>query len=193
MSLDTSDINNPNELNTGVEMIISAFNEQKKQYLKIIDSLQEKISSLESTIEKLQKDNMIYQKKLHALQSNIKCISNTICQLGNDEQEFLNEQYVLNKNSDKGDFPKKYSFNNINSTRIANSTIDNKKVSHYLIRNKSSDKYFDNNGNNEDDDIKVPNNLKRKNFKIRDKITNYKKPKIQNPNNLVNNRNTEEE
>ena len=195
MSLDIQDINNSNDLNNGVEMIISAFNEQKKQYLKIIDSLQEKISSLESTIEKLQKDNMKYQKKLHALQSNIKCISNTICQLGNDEEEFLNVQYFLNKKPNKGNFHKKYSYNKINSnpTRVANSTINNtKKISDYLNKIKNYNINLDNSRIYEDEDIKISNNVKRKNYKIREKISNYKKPII-NPNNLINNKNTEDE
>ena len=192
MSLKNSDIDNSNELNNGVNMIISAFNEQRMQYLKIIDSLQEKISSLESIIKKLQKDNMAYQKKLRALQSNIKCISNTIFQPGDDEEEFINEKYLFNKRPKKENSHKKHSFNKINSsTRILNNTINNiKKESHHFNKNKSSNKIFD---YNEDNDIKTSNKLRRKNSDNRDKISSYKKPKAHISNNLINNINYDEE
>ena len=73
------------ELKKGIQMILTAFNEQKQQYLKIINSMKEKIISLEDQIMKLKEENNLYQNKLYTLQKNIKCISKTICQLKEDE------------------------------------------------------------------------------------------------------------
>ena len=81
----------------GIQMILEAFNEQKKQYLNIINSMNEKMILLEQQISKLKEENAFYQNKLHTLQKNIKCISKSICQLKDDE--ILNND-VINDNND---------------------------------------------------------------------------------------------
>ena len=74
------------ELKKGIQMILTAFNEQKEQYIKIINSLKERILSLEEQVNKLKEENILYQNKLYTLQKNIKCISKTIYQLREDEE-----------------------------------------------------------------------------------------------------------
>ena len=114
------------ELKKGIQMILTAFNEQKEQYTKIINSLKEKILSLEEQVNKLKEENILYQNKLYTLQKNIKCISKTIYQLREDEEsveeknisdfdksEKTNsedtEKKILMKEKDKiDDFYKKY-------------------------------------------------------------------------------------
>ena len=81
----------------GIQMILEAFNEQKKQYLNIINSMNEKMILLEQQVSKLKEENAFYQNKLHTLQKNIKCISKSICQLKDDE--ILNNN-VINDNND---------------------------------------------------------------------------------------------
>ena len=81
----------------GIQMILEAFNEQKKQYLNIINSMNEKLILLEQQVSKLKEENAFYQNKLHTLQKNIKCISKSICQLKDDE--ILNND-VINDNND---------------------------------------------------------------------------------------------
>ena len=73
------------EFQRGIQMILEAFNEQKKQYIAIINSMNEKIISLEHQIDILKEDNSVYQNKLHNLQKNIKSISKSIIQLKDDE------------------------------------------------------------------------------------------------------------
>ena len=81
----------------GIQMILEAFNEQKRQYINIINSMNEKMILLEQQISKLKEENAFYQNKLHILQKNIKCISKSICQLKDDE--ILNND-VINDNND---------------------------------------------------------------------------------------------
>ena len=119
------------ELKKGIQMILTAFNEQKEQYIKIINSLKEKILSLEEQVNKLKEENILYQNKLYTLQKNIKCISKTIYQLREDEEsveeknisdfdksEKTNsedtEKKMLMKEKDKNDdFYKKYNLNKL--------------------------------------------------------------------------------
>ena len=55
----------------GIQKILEAFNEQKKQYINIINSMNEKLILLEQQINKLKEENAFYQNKLHKLQKNI--------------------------------------------------------------------------------------------------------------------------
>ena len=73
------------EFQRGIQMILEAFTEQKKQYIAIINSMNEKIISLEQQVSKLKEENSVYQNKLHNLQQNIKSISKSIIQLKDDE------------------------------------------------------------------------------------------------------------
>ena len=88
------------ELKKGIQMILRAFNEQKEKYLKIINSMKEKISLLEDQIIKLKEENNLYQNKLFTLQKNIKCISKTICQIKDDEESIEGKNSDMDK-SDK--------------------------------------------------------------------------------------------
>ena len=90
----------------GIQMILEAFNEQKKQYLNIINSMNEKMILLEQQVSKLKEENAFYQNKLHTLQKNIKCISKSICQLKDDEilnNDVINDNIVKNPITNKFD------------------------------------------------------------------------------------------
>ena len=79
------------EFQRGIQMILEAFTEQKKQYIAIINSMNEKIISLEQQVSKLKEENSVYQNKLHNLQQNIKSISKSIIQLKDDETSINDE------------------------------------------------------------------------------------------------------
>ena len=85
----------------GIQVILEAFNEQKKQYMNIINSMNEKMILLEKQINKLKEENAFYQNKLHTLQKNIKCISKSICQLKDDE--ILNNEEINDNSSNNVD------------------------------------------------------------------------------------------
>jgi len=153
------------ELKKGIQMILTAFNEQKEQYIKIINSLKEKILSLEEQVNKLKEENILYQNKLYTLQKNIKCISKTIYQLREDEEsveeknmsdfdksEKTNsedtEKKMLMKEKDKNDdFYKKYNLNKLELTKIKKISNKNQEENNYLL--------VDNNNFRRDDDIKI--------------------------------------
>ena len=108
----------------GIQVILEAFNEQKKQYMNIINSMNEKMILLEKQINKLKEENAFYQNKLHTLQKNIKCISKSICQLKDDE--ILNNEEI-NDNS-----------NNIVDKNVKNSSFDKNNYLK-LISDKNKD------------------------------------------------------
>ena len=99
MNIDKNDIN-IKELQKGIKMILEGFEEQKKQYIAIINSMSEKIDSLEQQINKLKEENSLYQNKLRTLQKNIKCISKSICDLKDDEI-LINDENKKNEILDK--------------------------------------------------------------------------------------------
>ena len=154
------------ELKKGIQMILRAFNEQKEKYLKIINSMKEKISLLEDQIIKLKEENNLYQNKLFTLQENIKCISKTICQIKDDEEESIegknsdmdksdksnsseleqNLKIKLTKDKNK-DFFKKHSLNKLEMKK----TTKNNNI------NQENNNYFreDNNYYSREDDIQI--------------------------------------
>ena len=99
MNIDKNDIN-IKELQKGIKIILEGFEEQKKQYIAIINSMNEKIDSLEQQINKLKEENSLYQNKLRTLQKNIKCISKSICDLKDDEI-LINDENKKNEILDK--------------------------------------------------------------------------------------------
>ena len=99
MNIDKNDIN-IKELQKGIKMILEGFEEQKKQYIANINSMNEKIDSLEQQINKLKEENSLYQNKLRTLQKNIKCISKSICDLKDDEI-LINDENKKNEILDK--------------------------------------------------------------------------------------------
>ena len=153
------------ELKKGIQMILTAFNEQKEQYIKIINSLKERILSLEEQVNKLKEENILYQNKLYTLQKNIKCISKTIYQLREDEEsveeknisdfdksEKTNsedtEKKILMKEKDKNDdFYKKYNLNKLELNKIKKISNKNQEENNFLLE--------DNNNFRRDDDIKI--------------------------------------
>ena len=107
-------------------MILEAYNEQKKQYIAIINSMNEKIISLEQQVSKLKEENSVYQNKLHNLQQNIKSISKSIIQLKDDEISINDENNK--KIEKKGDI-------NLNENEGYMKSLMNKnyKISNSLI------------------------------------------------------------
>lgn len=154
------------ELKKGIQMILRAFNEQKEQYLKIINSMKEKIISLEEQIMKLKEENILYQNKLYTLQKNIKCISKTICQIKDEDsiedknisdmdkseksissEDSQNLKIKLTKDKNN-DFFKKHSLNKLEMKKITKNNNKNHDINNY-----SEDEDY--NYYSRDDDIQI--------------------------------------
>ena len=67
-------------LNKGIEIILSAFNEQKKEYKKTIYELEKENS-------KLKEENNIYKNKLSILHKKLSKISKTFCDIDMEDEE----------------------------------------------------------------------------------------------------------
>ena len=170
------------ELKKGIQMILRAFNEQKEKYLKIINSMKEKISLLEEQIIKLKEENNLFQNKLFTLQKNIKCISKTICQIKDDEESIEEKNISDMENSDKSnsseleqnlkikltkdknkDFFKKHSLKKLEMKKIPKNNNKNQEINNYFLE-----------GNNyyiREDDIQI----KKKDMNNNNYITNLYK------------------
>ena len=121
------------EFQRGIQIIIEAFNEQKKQYIKIINSMNERINSLEHIVNKLKEENSFYQNKLQTLQKNIKCISKSICQLKDDEiliNDKDKENSKIIEDKDKKNLNENESF--------LKSILDKKNITDYFEINNSN-------------------------------------------------------
>ena len=175
----------------GIQVILEAFNEQKKQYMNIINSMNEKMIVLEKQINKLKEENAFYQNKLHTLQKNIKCISKSICQLKDDEilnNEEINDnsnnivdKNVKNSSFDKNNYLKLISDKNKDLQKIHNLN----KIDAQNARNKNHKNKYINELNyyTREEDISI--NKKNKIYmKEINKILNNKI--IKNKNNLMN-------
>ena len=156
------------ELKKGIQMILTAFNQQKEQFIKIINSMKEKIILLEDQIVKLKEENNIYQNKLFTLQKNIKCISKTICQLKDDEESVeeknnsYTEKYNKSNSDDQEDNSVKLSKdkNNIFFKKHSLNKLEIKKpekINNKIIQDLNN--YFNdyNNFYNREDDITIKN------------------------------------
>ena len=175
----------------GIQVILEAFNEQKKQYMNIINSMNEKMILLEKQINKLKEENAFYQNKLHTLQKNIKCISKSICQLKDDEilnNEEINDnssnnadKNVKNSSFDKNNYLKLISDKNKDLQKIHNLN----KIDAQNARNKNHKNKYINELNyyTREEDISI--NKKNKIYmKAINKILNNNI--IKNKNNLMN-------
>ena len=139
------------ELKKGIQMILTAYNEQKEHYIKIINSMKDKISELEEQILKLKEDNSLYQNKLYTLQKNIKCISKTIYQLREDEESLEEKKYSDFEKNEKNnlndqkenskmkltkdknnEFFKKYSLNKLELNKIQRGNNKNQELNKYF-------------------------------------------------------------
>ena len=207
------------ELKKGIQMILKAFNEQKEKYLKIINSMKEKIVSLEDEIAKLKEENSLYQNKLYTLQKNIKCISKTICQIKDDEESIeknhsdmdksdkseksnsseLEQNLMIKLTKDKNkDFFKKY---NLNKLEMKKTTKNHKK---HEINNYLKDR--NNNYYSRDDDIQIKkkeksdqifldkeyNTLTNTKYKNKKDLKNKYNNNISNDNKYIENKNEKE-
>ena len=154
---------NIKEFDKGVEMILIAFNQQKQQYLSIINSLKEKIILLENQIIKLKNENNIYKNKINSIQKNIKHISSSICRLKEDENTDINnvndlkeKKYISeSKHNIKSKISKEK--NNLNYKRKSFNKNQLKKL---LYQNYKSFNNFSERKEIEDCDNKIHNNKK---------------------------------
>ena len=175
----------------GIQVILEAFNEQKKQYMNIINTMNEKMILLEKQINKLKEENAFYQNKLHTLQKNIKCISKSICQLKDDEilnnEEFNDnsnnnvDKNVKNSSYDKNNYLKIISDKNKDLQKVHNLN----KIDAQNARNKNHKNKYINELNyyTREEDISI--NKKNKIYmKAINKILNNNI--IKNKNNLMN-------
>ena len=154
------------ELQKGIQMVLAAFNEQKEQYIKIINSLKERIMSLEEEMMKLKEENSLYQNKLYTLQKNIKNISKTICQIKDDEESidernnsYLDKSDKSNSNEDdeslkitlikkrNKEYFKKYNLNKLEMKKPIKINHKNPEINNYFKE--------DNNSYSRDDDIQI--------------------------------------
>ena len=194
------------ELKKGIQMIIKAFNEQKEQYLKIINSMKEKIALLEEQITKLTEENNRYQNKLFSLQQNIKYISKTICQIKDDEESIedkdnndvdksnssnsidqeQNLKIKLIKNKNK-DFFKKYSLNKLEIKKPIKSINQESNINF-------EDEEEDNNYYIRDDDIQIKRKEKKDNNYMNNiyKTLNIKKSNIKETESIFNSNSNED-
>ena len=195
------------ELKKGIQMIIKAFNEQKEQYLKIINSMKEKIALLEEQITKLTEENNRYQNKLFSLQQNIKYISKTICQIKDDEESIedkdnndvdksnssnsidqeQNLKIKLIKNKNK-DFFKKYSLNKLEIKKPIKSINQESNI------NFEDEEEEDNNYYIRDDDIQIKRKEKKDNNYMNNiyKTLNIKKSNIKETESIFNSNSNED-
>ena len=121
------------EFQRGIQIIIEAFNEQKKQYIKIINSMNERINLLEHIVNKLKEENSFYQNKLQTLQKNIKCISKSICQLKDDEI------LINDKDKENSKIIEDRDKNNLNENEsFLKSILDKKNITDYFEINNSN-------------------------------------------------------
>ena len=121
------------EFQRGIQIIIEAFNEQKKQYIKIINSMNERINLLEHIVNKLKEENSFYQNKLQTLQKNIKCISKSICQLKDDEI------LINDKDKENSKIIEDKDKNNLNENEsFLKSILDKKNITDYFEINNSN-------------------------------------------------------
>lgn len=182
---------NKKDFDKGVNMIMIAFNQQKEQYLNIINSLKEKIIFLEEQIKKLKEVNILYKNKLNSVQKNIKNISFSICQIKDDDKSNKNdkEENIPNKNKqhikDNNGKEKKNRRQNLNKSELKKILYNNDEINKIFTERKHI---------NADDDIEI-NNIKKqrliKNNMLKNlyhtKSKNKKKSIISISNSLKNN------
>ena len=171
----------------GIQIILEAFNEQKKQYIKIINTMNEKIISLEQQINNLKEENTLYQNKLLILQKNIKCISKSICQLKDDE--ILNNVTQDNNNNNNN--------NKINEKDKSNLFENEKYLKPTINKNQFNDLFKTHNLNM--NDKQKMNNKNHKNMYYNEinyytkdgEVSSNKKDKIYKKaiNKILNNKN----
>ena len=166
-------LNNENKFNIknldkGVQIILTAFKEQKEQYLKIINSMKQKINLLEEQIKKLKEENILYYNKLNILQKNIKYISKTIYQLKDDEDEIIDDKnnsdnnnsdnvsevtqqkQIMEEKGDKGH--KRHSLNKTDMNRNENIIYRNRQMNKNIL------------GDNSDTDNDIKSNIKNSKY-----------------------------
>ena len=191
---------NKKDLDKGVNMIMIAFNQQKEQYLNIINSLKEKIIFLEEQIQKLKQVNILYKNKLNSVQKNIKNISFSICQIKEDEKN-------NNSNSNSNDYLKENIPNenkqvikdkNENEKKSRRQSLNKSKLKKILYEKEEiNKKYTERKNVKAEDDIEIKNNKKKRLINnsmlknIYDKKMKNKKKSIINISNSLKNKDIE--
>ena len=154
------------ELKKAIQLILKAFNEQKVQYVKIINSLEEKISLLKKENKKLKEENNLYKKKLYTLQKNIKYVSKRIYQLRDDEESFEEKHMSDNNKNNKNNSIEqnqnlKIKLTKDNDNKFFKKIKSNKfglnKFNTYNQKSKELNNYINKNKNfySRDDDIQI--------------------------------------
>ena len=187
-------LNNENKFNVknldkGVQIILTAFKEQKEQYLKIINSMKQKINFLEEQIKKLKEENILYYNKLSMLQKNIKYISKTIYQLKDEDDELLDDKNISdNNNSDNVSVvtqPKESIKEKVdkNHKRHSLNKTDLNKNDNIIFRNKQMNKNIL--GDNSDTDNDIKSNMKSNKY-LKNKNNKDSKKSFNSFNNAMN-------
>ncbi len=121
-----------NLLDKGFNIIICAFNEQKKEYTK-------NILQLESELKKLKEENYIYKNKLTILQQKLNTLSKTVCDLDIEKEESKNQMENKIPESKKGMATVSIEHNNLYRKRKKNNSVNNKfsLYKNFLLQNKN--------------------------------------------------------
>ena len=121
-----------NLLDKGLNIIICAFNEQKKEYAK-------NLLQLESELKKLKEENFIYKNKLTILQQKLNTLSKTVCDLDIESEESKNQMEKKLMDSKKMMATVNNEFNNIYRNRKKNNSVSNKfsLYKNFLLQNKN--------------------------------------------------------
>ena len=121
-----------NLLDKGFNIIICAFNEQKKEYTK-------NILQLESELKKLKEENYIYKNKLTILQQKLNTLSKTVCDLDIEKEESKNQMENKIPESKKAMATVSIEHNNLYRNRKKNNSVNNKfsLYKNFLLRNKN--------------------------------------------------------
>ena len=132
-------------LNKGIEIVLSAFNEQKKEYKKTIHEL-------EKENNKLKEENNIYKNKLSILHKKLSKISKTFCDIDMEDEE-AKDQANENQNNINNNYIKETGKNtcpNRKTVLYKNFYSQNKDHNYtsYITKNiKENDERKKNNGN----------------------------------------------
>lgn len=170
---------NVNEFEKGIQIILIAFQQQKKNYLNIIKAMQNKITILEEELKKIKEVNIIYKNKLNSIKKNIKHISTTICQLKEEEinDTIFDNLNLINNISDENKEDKtNIKTKEKNHERQKRHSFNKYELKKLLYKNDDLNQIFTEKRDNLDEDLKTKRNIKNNLLKnLYGKTMKYKK------------------
>lgn len=172
-------LKNFNEFEKGIQIILIAFQQQKKNYLNIIKAMQNKITILEEELKKIKDINIIYKNKLNSIKKNIKHISTTICQLKEEEinDTIFDNLNLINNISDENKENKiNTKIKEKNHERQKRHSFNKYELKKLLYKNDDLNQIFTEKRDNLNEDLKIKRNIKNNLLKnLYGKTIKYKK------------------